>query len=226
MNLLRFAFFKCTYCTSSVLLKILPCALYPSPLSVQALSSQSQYFTTDGQSASLSWCQGPIWDLRPNFFLSDSCGFVDVGYPLWQEDGSVFYNVQYIITFYMLLHEYVYTIYTRFRSVQAQYSRSCPIFSSFRLWILVVIATTALLLLRDFTTVMERCLLHHRLATGMFANPFSSKCSLCWLQNSGLQQTCRNTSVKLIISYIIIVNYRNTTVLRATIFNLLKLIIS
>jgi hypothetical protein len=31
--------------------------------------SQSQNFvTTDGQSVSLSWCQAPIWDLRPIFF--------------------------------------------------------------------------------------------------------------------------------------------------------------
>jgi hypothetical protein len=32
--------------------------------------SQSQsYITTDGQSASLSWCQAPIWDPRPIFLL-------------------------------------------------------------------------------------------------------------------------------------------------------------
>jgi hypothetical protein len=31
--------------------------------------------------------------------LSDSCGFVDMGHPLWREDGSVFYNVQYTIYF-------------------------------------------------------------------------------------------------------------------------------
>jgi hypothetical protein len=31
--------------------------------------SQSQnYITTDGQSASLSWCQAPIWGLRPDFY--------------------------------------------------------------------------------------------------------------------------------------------------------------
>jgi hypothetical protein len=31
--------------------------------------SQSQsYVTTDGQSASLSWCQAPIWGLRPDFY--------------------------------------------------------------------------------------------------------------------------------------------------------------
>jgi hypothetical protein len=33
-------------------------------------SSQSQsYVMTNGQSVSLSWCQAPIWDLRPNFFF-------------------------------------------------------------------------------------------------------------------------------------------------------------
>jgi hypothetical protein len=34
-------------------------------------SSQSQsqsYVTTDGQSASLSWCQAPIWGSRPHFY--------------------------------------------------------------------------------------------------------------------------------------------------------------
>jgi hypothetical protein len=31
--------------------------------------SQSQsYLTSDGQSASLSWCQAPIWGLRPDFY--------------------------------------------------------------------------------------------------------------------------------------------------------------
>jgi hypothetical protein len=50
----------------------------------QPVSSQS-YITTDGQSASLSWCQAPIWDHRPIFFSSllylflGSYGFVDVG---------------------------------------------------------------------------------------------------------------------------------------------------
>jgi hypothetical protein len=34
-----------------------------------ATESQSRsYVTTDGQSASLSWCQAPIWGLRPDFY--------------------------------------------------------------------------------------------------------------------------------------------------------------
>jgi hypothetical protein len=45
------------------------------------------YITTDGQSASLSCNKAPILVLRP-----DNCGPVDVGCPLWQEDGSVVYN--------------------------------------------------------------------------------------------------------------------------------------
>jgi hypothetical protein len=50
--------------------------------------------TTDGQSFSLSWCRAPIWSLGLDILLllSDSCGFLDVGSPLWREDGSVVYN--------------------------------------------------------------------------------------------------------------------------------------
>jgi hypothetical protein len=43
------------------------------------------------------------------------------------------HNVQYIY----ILHVYVCIIYSRLLSVQAQYSRSCPIFGSSRLWILL-----------------------------------------------------------------------------------------
>jgi hypothetical protein len=48
---------------------------------------------TDGQSASLYWCQAPIWGPRPifNFFLY-SYGSVDVGRPLWREVGSVVFS--------------------------------------------------------------------------------------------------------------------------------------
>jgi hypothetical protein len=46
--------------------------------------------TTDGQSASLSWCRAPIWNLWPEFsFLSDNCVFLDVKHPLWREGESV-----------------------------------------------------------------------------------------------------------------------------------------
>jgi hypothetical protein len=57
------------------------------------LNRVESYITTDGESASLSWNEAPIWDLRPDFLLlSDICGFVDVGHSLWREDGSVVYN--------------------------------------------------------------------------------------------------------------------------------------
>jgi hypothetical protein len=46
------------------------------------LLSLSLMFTTGGQSASLSWNKAPIWGLRPDFYYSQSCGFVDVGHSL------------------------------------------------------------------------------------------------------------------------------------------------
>jgi hypothetical protein len=56
-------------------------------------SKSSQNFVmTDGQSASLSRCQAPIWGPTPDFVtVTHSCGFVDVGCFLWREDGCVFY---------------------------------------------------------------------------------------------------------------------------------------
>jgi hypothetical protein len=61
---------------------------------------QSQsYITTDSQSASPSWFQAPIWDPRPIFsplsrfdYFLDSFRFVDVGRPLWREDGSLLFR--------------------------------------------------------------------------------------------------------------------------------------
>jgi hypothetical protein len=32
------------------------------------LSESESYITTDGQSASLSWNEAPVWDLRPDFY--------------------------------------------------------------------------------------------------------------------------------------------------------------
>jgi hypothetical protein len=44
------------------------------------------------QTASPSWCRALIWSPWPDFcFLSDSCGFLAVGRPLWRDDGSVIY---------------------------------------------------------------------------------------------------------------------------------------
>jgi hypothetical protein len=54
---------------------------------------KSSYFTTDGLSVSMSWCREqcgtcylillPVWTL-----LSEICGTVSVGRPLWREGGS------------------------------------------------------------------------------------------------------------------------------------------
>jgi hypothetical protein len=44
-------------------------------------------------------------------FLSDSCWFVDVGRPLWREDGSIFYNVQYIYILHIITWMYIYNMY-------------------------------------------------------------------------------------------------------------------
>jgi hypothetical protein len=42
----------------------------PASTWVNPDQSQSQiYVTTDGQLASLPWCQAPIWDLRPDFYF-------------------------------------------------------------------------------------------------------------------------------------------------------------
>jgi hypothetical protein len=43
------------------------CPLVDTPQLNQFLEYES-YVTIDGQSASLSWCQGPNWCLRPNFY--------------------------------------------------------------------------------------------------------------------------------------------------------------
>jgi hypothetical protein len=65
-------------------------------LRTPAKSKGQSYITEDSQSVSLSWCQAPIWDPRPIFPLSliilDSCGFVDVGRPLWREVGSLVFS--------------------------------------------------------------------------------------------------------------------------------------
>jgi hypothetical protein len=46
-----------------------------------------------GPTAGRPWCQASIWGSRSvSLLLSDSFAFVDVGRPLWREDGSVVYN--------------------------------------------------------------------------------------------------------------------------------------
>jgi hypothetical protein len=81
------------------------------------ICSQSQsYVTTDGQSASLSWCQAPIWDLKPDFFCLTVAGLLMWG-ALSDERTVLSFTMYNIFTFYMLLHECIYTIYARLLSV-------------------------------------------------------------------------------------------------------------
>jgi hypothetical protein len=74
-------------------------------LTITFFQSQS-YITIESQSASLSWCQVPIQDPQPicpkkNFL--DSCGVVDVGRPLWREDGSVSCSAMMQVQFQVIL---------------------------------------------------------------------------------------------------------------------------
>jgi hypothetical protein len=54
--------------------------LYPRALGLTQSQSQIQsqsYITTDSQSASLSWCQAPIWDRQPIFPILSLIIFLD-----------------------------------------------------------------------------------------------------------------------------------------------------
>jgi hypothetical protein len=55
--------------------------------------------------ASSSWYQAPIWDPRPilSKICLDSCGCVDVGRPLWWEDGSVICSAMTQVQFQVIL---------------------------------------------------------------------------------------------------------------------------
>jgi hypothetical protein len=45
--------------------------LYTNYKNCQSRSQSYTSITTDGQSASLSWCQAPVWDPRPIFLLKN-----------------------------------------------------------------------------------------------------------------------------------------------------------
>jgi hypothetical protein len=61
------------------------------------------HITTGSHSASLSWCQTPPSGTRdqffPSFFCINNCRFLDVGRPLWREDGSVIYSYSWFWAF-------------------------------------------------------------------------------------------------------------------------------
>jgi hypothetical protein len=66
-------------------------------VTLRQYQSQS-YLTTDGQSASLSWYQTPIWNPWPTVLYTsmetslDSRGFAIMWRPLWREDKAVIYR--------------------------------------------------------------------------------------------------------------------------------------
>jgi hypothetical protein len=62
-------------------------------LVLRLISEWVNLITTDGQSASLSWYQAPVWGLWPDFYYCQTvAGLLIWGRPLWREHGSVFYN--------------------------------------------------------------------------------------------------------------------------------------
>jgi hypothetical protein len=68
--------------------------------------SQSQsYVMTEGQSASLSWCQAPIWDLRSHLLFLWQMRVCCYGAPSMTRGRVCLLQCTCIITFYMLLHE-------------------------------------------------------------------------------------------------------------------------
>jgi hypothetical protein len=89
LSWMGFAFDRCTYPTYSLLLNI---------FFLLSFYRNRSYFATDGQSASMSWCRAhsetcdqilpPVGRL-----LSESCGLISVGRPLWREDGSAVCSV-------------------------------------------------------------------------------------------------------------------------------------
>jgi hypothetical protein len=82
--------------------------MYRQHLESDYCQSQS-YVTTDSQSASLSWCQAPIWDPRPIFPLLSliifrQLRFLYVGRPLWREVGACSFQLLLGITSAVFLH--------------------------------------------------------------------------------------------------------------------------
>jgi hypothetical protein len=65
---------------------------YNGSLVIQSKSQSQIYITTDGQSASLLGVKPHVGHKTRFLLLSDSCCFVDLGYPLWRDYVSVVYN--------------------------------------------------------------------------------------------------------------------------------------
>jgi hypothetical protein len=64
------------------------------------------YITTDGQSASMSWCQAPIWGLWPDYYYCQTIAVLLTWASLSDERSGLsftMYNVQYIYILHVIL---------------------------------------------------------------------------------------------------------------------------
>jgi hypothetical protein len=80
---------------------------HPASTRVSTTKWSQSYVTTDGQSASLSWCQAPIWDLDQIFISAWHFRVCWCGAPsLTRWRGYLLHCTMYnMFTFYMLLHK-------------------------------------------------------------------------------------------------------------------------
>jgi hypothetical protein len=109
----------------------------------QLVVCQSQsHVTTDGQSVGLSWCRAPSGAHDQIFLLLESYSSVLMGRPLWRESGSVI--CQYVKLFVSIYTVVTNSTCTRPLSVQAQYNRLCPIYSSYHRSLKVAVQGPAL----------------------------------------------------------------------------------
>jgi hypothetical protein len=76
------------FCQCSICLN-----LVPKTVLTDKVSQNQSYVMTDGQPASLSWLQTPIWGPWPDYYYCQTfiCEFVDMGHLFWWEDKSVVY---------------------------------------------------------------------------------------------------------------------------------------
>jgi hypothetical protein len=75
-------------------------------LTSEWVSESVSYITTDGQSASLSWCQTPIWGLRPEFYYCQTIAGLLMWGALSDEKTGLsltMYNVQYVYILHVIL---------------------------------------------------------------------------------------------------------------------------
>jgi hypothetical protein len=80
-------------CPDSHLFQCFSRVSFATHLCIFQRGQSHSYVMTDGQLVSLSCCQASIWGPRPDFYYCQTvAGLLNVGHPLWREDGSVIYN--------------------------------------------------------------------------------------------------------------------------------------